>query len=160
MQVNWSKYVGANLHVLIFRYSESKRLSEKTDVYSFGIVLLEMFTGQPAISRTPEKAHNHKDLVERVSSMVAKGDIEKIVDPRLKGEFAIQSVRKAVEIAMACINAAGTGRLTIDEVVMGLNQFLAVEIAQNKDHEREEKGSIEMITVNTETDESILLRSW
>ncbi|XWS12025.1 hypothetical protein CRYUN_Cryun37aG0055000 [Craigia yunnanensis] len=142
-------------------YSESKRLSEKTDVYSFGIVLLEMFTDQPAISRTPEKAHNHKDLVERVSSMVAKGDIEKIVDPRLKGEFGIQSVRKAVEIAMACINAAGTGRLTMDEVLMGLNQCLAVEIAQNKDHhEREEKGSIEMSTVNMETDESILLGSW
>ncbi|XWS12027.1 hypothetical protein CRYUN_Cryun37aG0055200 [Craigia yunnanensis] len=139
-------------------YSESKRLSEKTDVHSFGIVLLEMFTGQPAISRTPEKAHNHKDLVERVSSMVAKGDIEKIVDPRLKGAFGTQSVRKAVEIAMACINAAGTGRLTMDEVVMGLNQCLAVEIAQNmKDHEREEKGSIEMTTLNMETDESILL---
>ncbi|XP_007024381.2 PREDICTED: putative leucine-rich repeat receptor-like serine/threonine-protein kinase At2g19230 isoform X2 [Theobroma cacao] len=137
-------------------YSDSKRLSEKTDVYSFGIVLLEMFTGQPAISRTSEKAH--KDLVERLSYMLAKGDIEKIVDPRLKGNFGTQSVRKALEIAMACISAAGTGRLTMDVVAMELNQCLAVEIAQNKkDHESKAKGSIEMITVNLDDDESILL---
>ncbi|XP_022777210.1 putative leucine-rich repeat receptor-like serine/threonine-protein kinase At2g19230 [Durio zibethinus] len=142
-------------------YSESKRLSEKTDVYSFGIVLLEMFTGQPAISRTPKKAHNHKDLVELVGSMVAKGDIANIVDPRLKGDSGIQSVRKAIKIAMACISAAGTGRLTVDEVVMELNQCLAVEIAENnKGQESEAKGSIEMITVNLETDESILLESY
>ncbi|XVE88773.1 hypothetical protein DITRI_Ditri19aG0095700 [Diplodiscus trichospermus] len=138
-------------------YLESKRLSKENDVYSFGIVLLEMFTGQPANLRTAEKAYSHKDLVERVSSMVAEGDIEKIVDPRLKGEFGTQSVRKALEIAMACITAAGTGRLTMDEVVMELNQCLAVEVDQNKDHERGEKGSIEMVTVNLETVESILL---
>lgn len=119
-----------------------------------------MVTGQTAVSRIPEKAHNyHKDLVEKVSSMVGKRDIiAEIVDPRFKGEFGIQSVSKAVEIAMACISAVGTaGRLTIDEVVTGLNQCLAVEIAQNKDHERGEKGSIEFITINMETDESILL---
>ncbi|XVE88769.1 hypothetical protein DITRI_Ditri19aG0095500 [Diplodiscus trichospermus] len=140
-------------------YLESKGyLSKENDVYSFGIVLLEMFTGQPANLGTAEKAHSHKDLVERVSAMVAKGDIKKIVDPRLKGEFGTQSVRKALEIAMACITAAGTGRLTMDEVVMELNLCLAVEVDQNnKDHERGEKGSIEMVTVNMETDESILL---
>ena len=89
--------------------------------------------------------------------MVANGDIEIIVDTRLKGEFSTQSVRKAVEIAMACITAAGTGRLTMDEVVMKLNQCLALELAQNKDHGNEEKGSIEMMNLNLETDESILL---
>ncbi|XP_021294642.1 probable LRR receptor-like serine/threonine-protein kinase At1g51860 [Herrania umbratica] len=137
-------------------YSDSKRLSEKTDVYSFGIVLLEMFTGKPSISRTSEKAH--KDLVERLSSMLAKGDIEKIVDPRLKGNFGTQSVRQTVEVAMACISAAGTGRLTMDVVAMELNQCIAVEIAQNKKgHESKEKGSIEMITMNLDDDESILL---
>jgi len=32
-------------------------LKEKSDVFSFGVVLLEIITGQPAITKSEEKAH-------------------------------------------------------------------------------------------------------
>jgi len=87
-------------HALTCRYYISNWLTEKSDVYSFGVVLLEMITNRPAIERSQERTH----VSQWVSSMLAKGDIKNIVDPRLCENFNINSAWKAVEIAMACVS--------------------------------------------------------
>ncbi|KAJ0007594.1 hypothetical protein Pint_29480 [Pistacia integerrima] len=71
--------------------------------------------------------------------------IKNIVDPRLQGDFDINSVRKAVEIAMACISPTATKRPTMTKVVIELNECLAMEIARQKvDNDIESKDSIEL----------------
>jgi hypothetical protein len=42
--------------------------------------------------------------------MLEKGDIKSIVDPRLRGNFNINSAWKAVEIAMACVSPTSAKR--------------------------------------------------
>ncbi|XVF26887.1 hypothetical protein REPUB_Repub14bG0058500 [Reevesia pubescens] len=88
-------------------YYISNRLTEKSDVYSFGIVLLEIITSGPVISETNnERIH----ISQRVSSMLSRGDINNIVDPRLQGDFDVNSVWKAVEVAMTCLSPTSTRR--------------------------------------------------
>ncbi|KAG5021348.1 hypothetical protein JHK85_017690 [Glycine max] len=70
------------------------------DIYSFGIILFELITGQHAISRTPEK---NIHILEWVIPIVERGDIHNIVDPKLKEAFNVNSAWKAVEIALSCI---------------------------------------------------------
>ncbi|PRQ37627.1 putative transferase, protein kinase RLK-Pelle-LRR-I-1 family [Rosa chinensis] len=65
---------------LDLEYYLTSRLNEKSDVYSFGIVLLEIITNRPVISRTVERIH----ISQWVASMLAQGDIYSIVDPRLE----------------------------------------------------------------------------
>ncbi|KAL9680153.1 hypothetical protein QQ045_018031 [Rhodiola kirilowii] len=105
-------------------YYNSQMLSERSDVFSFGVVLLEIITSEPVVAKTPDKTH----ITKRVSHVLSTtGDIKSIMDPRLQGQYAINSAWKAVEIAMACVSPSSIKRPTMTEVVIELNQCLAME---------------------------------
>ncbi|KAA8536744.1 hypothetical protein F0562_029222 [Nyssa sinensis] len=126
-------------------YSTSNRLTEKSDVYSFGIVLLEIITNHPVISKGPDKTH----LSQWVRSRIENGDVENIVDPRLRGDFDVNSVWKAVEVAMACVSHTSTKRPTMNYVVNELQECLATKITC---HEMELKDPIGVISMNVESE--------
>ncbi|KAM7254475.1 hypothetical protein ACFE04_003855 [Oxalis oulophora] len=112
-------------------YYISNRLTEKSDVYSFGIVLMEIITSQPVIMRPPhsmEKLH----ITKYVSSMIEKGDVKSIVDPRLEGDFDLNTVWKVMELATACVVQSASRRPTMNEVVSELNECLETEKARKK----------------------------
>ncbi|XP_065632094.1 LRR receptor-like serine/threonine-protein kinase IOS1 isoform X2 [Quercus suber] len=123
-------------------------LTEKSDVYSFGVVLLEIITNRPVIERSKERTH----ISQWVSSMLARGDIKNIVDPKLDGNYNVNSVWKAVEIAMLCLSPTSSKRPTMDQVVAELKECVQTEIAQRKDrYEDESKDSFDMININVTT---------
>ena len=87
-------------------------------MYSFGIVLLEIISGQRPIS-------NDKTLlVHRVQSRREVGDISSIVDPCLAGDYDLFSLRKTIEVAMACASPASSDRPQMSEVVSQLKECL------------------------------------
>ncbi|XP_031116721.1 putative leucine-rich repeat receptor-like protein kinase At2g19210 [Ipomoea triloba] len=104
-------------------YYESHRLTEKSDVYNFGIVILELISGRPVIVVNDEKSH----ILQWVSLFLETGDIKKIIDPRLNEEFDVNCVWKALELAMACASPIPIGRPNMDYVVMELKECLATE---------------------------------
>ena len=81
-----------------FRYYSSYQLSEKSDVFSFGIVLLEIITGKPPIIAGPDGGH----VAKWVSQKLSRGDIESIVDQTMHGQYDINSVWKVTELARKC----------------------------------------------------------
>ncbi|KAM6585293.1 hypothetical protein CsatB_012295 [Cannabis sativa] len=107
-------------------YYIKNRLNEKSDVYSFGVVLLEIITSRPVISVAQDKRTHLKDWV---SVMIANGDINDIVDPRLRGHFKINSVWKAVEISMACLAHSSITRPNMNQVVCELKECLVAQLS-------------------------------
>jgi hypothetical protein len=65
-------------------------------VYSFGIVLLEVATGEPPM--VPGYGH----IVQRVKQMIATGDISSVADARLGGAYDVTSMWNLVDTAMLC----------------------------------------------------------
>ncbi|KAJ7963126.1 protein kinase family protein [Quillaja saponaria] len=130
-------------------YYISNRLTEKSDVFSFGVVLLEIITRQPVITRNhDEKTH----ISNWVNFMLSKGDIKNIVDSRLHGDFDNNSAWKAVETAMACVSPNSTNRPTMNEVVMELKESLASELSRkNLNRGCKTKDSIELVSINEVT---------
>ncbi|KAM7473323.1 hypothetical protein LguiB_020566 [Lonicera macranthoides] len=124
-------------------YYRSNRLTEKSDVYGFGIVLLEIVAGRPAIA----KNHDNTHIIQWVSATVQKGDIKHVVDPRLREEFDVNSKWKAVQLAMACVSRTSTKRPTMNYVVMELKECLAIETAKRTDS----KGSVGLISMNLDS---------
>ncbi|XP_040999965.1 LRR receptor-like serine/threonine-protein kinase IOS1 isoform X3 [Juglans microcarpa x Juglans regia] len=127
-------------------------LTEKSDVYSFGVVLLEIITSRPVIERSEARTH----VSQFVSSMLAKGDIKNIVDPRLNGNFNSNSAWKAVEIAMGCVSPTAAKRPTMSQVVADLKECMATELARANEGDSIE--SMEMINMDLATELNPLAR--
>ncbi|KAM6601566.1 hypothetical protein CsatA_021175 [Cannabis sativa] len=126
--VGMSASIAGTLGYLDPEYYTSNWLNEKSDVYSFGIVLLEIITARPVVATTKENKH----IIEWVSSMIAKGDIKSIIDPRLKqGTVDINTVWKLIEISMACVSKTSNNRPTMSRVVTDLKECLTTNITRN-----------------------------
>ncbi|WOK99296.1 putative LRR receptor-like serine/threonine-protein kinase [Canna indica] len=104
-------------------YYNSYQLSEKSDVFSFGVVLLELITGQPPVISAAGKAH----IVQWVRQRLARGNIEDIVDPRLRGEYDVNSVWKCADVALKCTAHSSQQRPFMAEVVVQLKESLELE---------------------------------
>ncbi|PON36237.1 Mitogen-activated protein kinase kinase kinase [Parasponia andersonii] len=127
-------------------YFKSNWLNEKSDVYSFGVVLLEVFTGQPVIIRADDHESSH--VTQWVELMLEKGKIKTIIDPRLRGEFQINSAWKAVELATACVCQNSMERPTMNQAVTELKECLALEIAPKRDSYQ----TVGSVALNLDTD--------
>ena len=133
----------------------TSQLTEKSDVFSFGVVLLEIITSQPVLSKTREKTH----ISQWVSSMVENGDIKSVIDPRLGEQFDINSLWKVVELAMACVSATSTNRPNMKQVVIELNECLETEMTRTRDGDSSQsKSSVELMSVSVHTELTPLAR--
>ncbi|XP_078151951.1 putative LRR receptor-like serine/threonine-protein kinase At1g51880 [Carex rostrata] len=106
-------------------YYSSFQLSEKSDVFSFGVVLLEIITGQPPVIAGPEGCH----LKQWVNQKLSRGDIESIADPRMHGQFDINSVWKVTDLARRCTDNSSAHRPTMNTIVTELKESLDLEIS-------------------------------
>ncbi|XP_042441599.1 probable LRR receptor-like serine/threonine-protein kinase At1g05700 [Zingiber officinale] len=112
-------------------YSSSNQISEKSDVYSFGVIILELITGQPPVVRAMNS--NAISLVQWVRQRLAKEDIENIVDRNLRMGHDINSIWKAVDLALRCTELDHRQRPTMAHVVKELNESLELECAYSGD---------------------------
>ena len=110
-----------------FRYYHTGRLTESSDVFSFGVVLLEVATGEPPI------VPGHGHIIRRVKQKIATGDIGSIADLRLGSAYDISSMWKVIDTAVMCTADSAAQRPTMATVVIQLKESLALEETREKD---------------------------
>ncbi|VAH09517.1 unnamed protein product [Triticum turgidum subsp. durum] len=110
-------------------YAAALQLNEKSDVYSFGVVLLEVITGQPTILESTEVIH----IVQWARVHLSGGNIEEVVDGRMQGDFNVNGMWKAVDLALKCTEHDPTQRPTMTDVAAQLQYCLELE---NEDQNR------------------------
>ena len=112
-----------------------------SDVYSFGIVLLEILTNQRVIDQTREKSH----IAEWTAFMLNRGDITRIMDPNLNGDYISRSVWRALELAMLCANPSSEKRPSMSHVVVELKECLMSENSlRSKNNDMDSQNSLEV----------------
>ncbi|KAF8667567.1 hypothetical protein HU200_052769 [Digitaria exilis] len=107
-------------------YYNTSRLSEKSDVYSFGVVLLELITGQPPVVPVTETQSIH--IAQWVRQKLSMGNIESIVDPRMGGEYDVNSVWKVAELALQCKERLSQERPTMTDIIVELKESMELDV--------------------------------
>jgi serine/threonine protein kinase len=135
------------------RYQRTGNTNKKNDIYSFGIILFELITGQKALIKAAEETIH---ILQWVIPIVEGGDIQNVVDSRLRGEFNINSAWKTVEIAMSCISQTVSDRPDISHILAGLKECLCLEMVQRNNGSMRAPDEFE--SVATVSESTILAR--
>lgn len=88
-------------------------------------MLLQLISSKPAIINFESGSH----IIEWTRSTLADWGIEGVVDERLHGNFNMDSVRRVVEVALACVSENSARRPTMNQILNDLNESLAIQVA-------------------------------
>ncbi|CAO2145025.1 unnamed protein product [Urochloa humidicola] len=106
-------------------------ISEKADVYGFGIVLLEIISGKlQSFNKVKVKGHRGLLLPDYVRKYQTK--MHKLVDPLLRAkQHESAQIMECVKVALLCIQHYAKNRPTMSEVVTMLS---SINVAQECSH--------------------------
>ncbi|XP_039136770.1 serine/threonine-protein kinase-like protein At3g51990 [Dioscorea cayenensis subsp. rotundata] len=94
-------------------YVTPENLSTKTDVFSFGILLLEIMSGRKAI----DVAYSPPSVVEWAVPLLKKGKVLALYDPRIEPPRDTTARRQLASLAASCVRSSKERRPSMEEVV-------------------------------------------
>ncbi|XP_062081538.1 probable serine/threonine-protein kinase PIX13 [Humulus lupulus] len=97
-------------------YVATGHLYVKSDVYGFGVVLIEILTGLRALdTNRPNGRHNLVDWIKPYLS--DKRKLKNIMDSRLEGKYPSKAAFHIAQLALKCIESEQKHRPSMKEVV-------------------------------------------
>lgn len=106
-------------------YATSGKLTDKSDVYSYGVVLLELITGRKPVDGS--QPLGDESLVEwarpLLTEAVENGDFSELADPRLEKNYVEKEMFRMIEAASACVRHSATKRPRMRQVVRALDSL-------------------------------------
>ncbi|KAI3732336.1 hypothetical protein L1987_63540 [Smallanthus sonchifolius] len=105
-------------------WAHSLPITAKVDVYSYGVVVLEMANGTRLSNVVSQETESELMRFVKVNKKnIEKEDgswIEEVIDPRLGGLFSRKQAAKIIEIGLSCVEEDRNKRPTMDSVVQVL----------------------------------------
>ncbi|KAI3678721.1 hypothetical protein L6452_38024 [Arctium lappa] len=100
-------------------YQITSKLTVKSDVYSYGVVLLELITGRRAVDLTRKSEELH--LVRWAEPRIKDPQkYSELVDPLLQGNYPHADLSQVLAIAAMCLSVDAAVRPSISDVVTAL----------------------------------------
>ncbi|CAB4315016.1 unnamed protein product [Prunus armeniaca] len=96
------------------------KIDAKADVYSYGIVLLELLSGKSAsiiVSALAKEYNECNQLAQCVTEKIREEGLDEVLDPRLVGELDKKKLERLMEVALLCVQDDRSARPAMSKVV-------------------------------------------
>ncbi|CAB4306702.1 unnamed protein product [Prunus armeniaca] len=110
-----STRVAGTIGYMAPEYALWGHLTDKVDVYGFGVVALELVSGKNNIKYRPNE--NYVCLLDWAFVLQQKGNLMELVDPKLGSEFNKEEAMRMIKVALLCTNPSPALRPTMSAVV-------------------------------------------
>ncbi|KAI4330274.1 hypothetical protein MLD38_028574 [Melastoma candidum] len=96
-------------------YASTGMLNERSDMYSFGILIMEIISGRNPVdySRAPEEVN----LVDWLKKMVTEKNPEGVLDPKLPEKPTTRALKRVLLVALKCVDPTAQKRPKMGHVV-------------------------------------------
>ncbi|WOK99321.1 proline-rich receptor-like protein kinase PERK2 [Canna indica] len=113
-------------------YAVSGKLTDKSDVFSFGVMMLELITGRRPVFSS--QAYMDDTLVGWARPLLTQAakdnNYEALVDPYLENNYDSNEMTRLIVCAAACVRQSAKLRPRMSEVVRFLEGELSLEVLQ------------------------------
>ncbi|XP_057416580.1 cysteine-rich receptor-like protein kinase 3 isoform X2 [Lotus japonicus] len=110
--------IAGTLGYMAPEYVVSGKLTEKADVYSFGVLLVEVVSGK----RISFYDLNSSSILQTVWRLYGSNRLSDIVDPVLEGNFLADDACRLLQIGLLCAQASAALRPSMSEVVKMISE--------------------------------------
>ncbi|THG22473.1 hypothetical protein TEA_002241 [Camellia sinensis var. sinensis] len=126
-------------------YLSTGKSSERTDVFGYGIMLLELVTGQRAIDFSRLEEEDDVLLLDHVKKLERENRLDAIVDQNLTENYNILEVEMMIKVALLCTQGSPEDRPAMSDVVRMLEgeglaerweEWQHVEVNRRQEYER------------------------
>nr|XP_043629864.1 receptor like protein kinase S.2-like [Erigeron canadensis] len=107
-------------------YFYTNKLTRKSDVYAFGVVLFEVLCGRPAVDTSLDE--EQWGLASWAQDCVREGKLSQIVDSSLRGQISTNSLEIFTQIAVTCLHSRPNQRPTMAEVITKLEFVMSQQM--------------------------------
>ncbi|PON90076.1 Mitogen-activated protein kinase kinase kinase [Trema orientale] len=107
--------VKGTLGYLAPEYAMLGKASESCDVYSFGILLLELASGKKPIEKL--SATQKRTITDWALPFACERKFDELADPKLNGDYVEDELKRVILVALLCAHTRPERRPTMLEVV-------------------------------------------
>nr|POE48273.1 putative leucine-rich repeat receptor-like protein kinase [Quercus suber] len=120
-----STQVKGTMGYMDLEYYMTQQLTEKSDVYNFGVVMLELITTRMPIERRKYIVRVVQTEIDRTKDLY---NLQEILDPTIGLQTSLKGLEKFVYLAMRCFEESESNKSTMGDMVKEIEDIMQMVV--------------------------------